>query len=152
MMRYKQSRKQIFQSADQDKTRGYFRITTKYSTEKNLVFANFVQWGFYNGLGMREKGYAVYQNLQYTLKKTPLSFSMRYGLFSAPYNARIYAMEDDVTYSFSLPAYYNKGVRYYVNAAYQFLGRFTAQFRLSQSRYFDRSDVTELHVFLKVKF
>jgi len=42
-------------------------------------------------------------------------------------------------------------VRYYVNAAYQFLGRFTAQFRLSQSRYFDRSDVTELHVFLKVK-
>ncbi|MBR4677743.1 MAG: helix-hairpin-helix domain-containing protein [Bacteroidales bacterium] len=151
MMRYKQSRKQVFLSADQDKTRGYFRITTKYSTEKNLVFTNFVQWSFYNGLGMREKGYAVYQNFQYSLRKTPLSFSLRYGLFSAPYNARIYAMEDDVTYSFSLPAYYNKGVRYYVNAAYQFLGRFTAQFRLSQSRYFDRSDVTELHVFLKVK-
>jgi len=150
-MRYKQYRKQFLQSADGNKTNEYFRVMTKYSPEDNIIFTNFVQWSFYNGLETKEKGYAVYQNFQYSLRKTPLSFSLRYGLFSAPYDARIYAMEDDVTYSFSLPAYYNKGVRYYVNAAYQFLGRFTAQFRLSQSRYFDRSDVTELHVFLKVK-
>ena len=68
-----------------------------------------------------ETGYLVYQDIIYKAKSSPLSFSFRYGLFDTDsYNSRIYAYENDVLYSFSIPAYYNRGVRTYLTTRYQF--------------------------------
>ncbi|MBQ3657038.1 MAG: helix-hairpin-helix domain-containing protein [Bacteroidales bacterium] len=143
-MRYKQKQKRLTKNE-------YFRTTLKYSPIENLAFTNSIQWSYFNGLDVREKGYLMYLNLKYSVRRLPLDFSLRYALFSAPYNARIYAFEDDVTYSFSSPAYYYKGVRYYALVGYNFAKRFALQFRLSQWKYFDRESKTELNVFFKVK-
>ncbi|MCB0381252.1 MAG: hypothetical protein KDD24_08345, partial [Flavobacteriales bacterium] len=35
------------------------------------------------------------------------------------YNTRIYAYENDVLYSFSIPAYYNRGTRTYLTVRYK---------------------------------
>lgn len=68
-----------------------------------------------------ETGYLIYQDIIYKAKSSPLSFSFRYGLFDTDsYNSRIYAYENDVLYSFSIPAYYNRGVRTYLTTRYQF--------------------------------
>jgi len=39
------------------------------------------------------------------------------------YNTRIYAMEADVPYHISVPGFYDKGFRYYINAGWQVRGR-----------------------------
>lgn len=67
-----------------------------------------------------EVGYLIYQDVMYQLKDKPYSFSFRYALFDTPsYNSRIYAYENDVLYSFSIPAYYNRGTKTYLNFRYQ---------------------------------
>jgi hypothetical protein len=51
------------------------------------------------------------------------------------YNARIYAVENDVLYQYSVPAFQNSGVRYYVLLNYSPLRRLELWVRFSQTRY-----------------
>ncbi|MDQ6608599.1 MAG: hypothetical protein M3Y85_02135, partial [Bacteroidota bacterium] len=49
------------------------------------------------------------------------------------YDSRIYAYEADVLYSFSLPSFYDAGVRYYLNASYDAGKKLTLWVRLAQT-------------------
>jgi len=51
------------------------------------------------------------------------------------FESRIYVYESDVLYSFSIPAFYDKGFRYYINAAYSPSGRCSFWLRLAQTIY-----------------
>jgi hypothetical protein len=51
------------------------------------------------------------------------------------YNSRMYAYESDVLYSFSIPAFFDKGFRYYINASYHISKGLTAWVRLAQTLY-----------------
>jgi hypothetical protein len=43
----------------------------------------------------------------------------RFAIFDTDgYNSRIYAYENDVLYSFSIPAYYSQGTRFYIIGKY----------------------------------
>ena len=67
---------------------------------------------------------------------------MRVALFDTPgFNSRIYAYENDVLYGYSIPAYQNKGLRYYVNGRYRFTGKMDMWLRYSLSKY---KDITEI--------
>jgi hypothetical protein len=49
----------------------------------------------------------------------PISFTFRYLLFNVDdFNARIYVYENDVLYAYSIPAFQNRGSRYYLVARY----------------------------------
>lgn len=65
------------------------------------------------GSGKAETGYLFYQDLRYKPLKLPVSFSLRYALFHTDsYDSRMYAYENDVLYSYSVPAYFYKGIRF----------------------------------------
>ena len=67
-----------------------------------------------------ETGYMLYQDVVFKPKSSPISFTFRYGIFDTQsYNSRIYAYENDVLYSFSIPAYYNRGTRTYFTLKYK---------------------------------
>ncbi len=51
------------------------------------------------------------------------------------YNSRIYAYESDVLYSYSIPAFFNSGVRYYTNIQYNLNKKLTLWVRLAQTLY-----------------
>jgi hypothetical protein len=52
----------------------------------------------------------------YTPASKPWSANMRLTCFeTGGYNSRIYTYENDVLYGYSIPPFYNKGCRYYVN-------------------------------------
>jgi hypothetical protein len=57
------------------------------------------------------------------------------------YNSRLYAYEDDVLYSFSIPVLYGKGVRYYINAHYEFSKKLGLWCRFAQTIYKDQATV-----------
>ena len=66
------------------------------------------------------RGFLIYQDILYKPVNLPLSITTRFAVFDVErFDARIYAFENDVTYQFSIPAYFNKGTRFYVNLKYR---------------------------------
>ena len=57
------------------------------------------------------------------------------------YDSRLYAYENDVLYSFSIPVFYDKGYRYYFNLNYDFSKKISCWFRLAQTIYKDKTSV-----------
>ncbi|RYZ30700.1 MAG: helix-hairpin-helix domain-containing protein [Chitinophagaceae bacterium] len=57
------------------------------------------------------------------------------------FESRVYVYESDVLYSFSIPAFYDKGFRYYINASYTPSPKFTFWLRLAQSIYPNKSSI-----------
>lgn len=63
----------------------------------------------------KEKGFSAFTEACYSPKPS-LAANVRFHLFETDsYNARIYAYEQDVRYSFSIPPFSGKGCRYYIN-------------------------------------
>jgi hypothetical protein len=71
---------------------------------------------WYNNKGIgRGNGFLTYIEGSIKLKQR-LAGNMRIQYFEAnSYDARLYAFENDVLYGFAIPAFYNTGVRYYIN-------------------------------------
>ena len=65
------------------------------------------------------QGYLLYADVFYKPLLNPFSGNVRLQYFETDdYNSRLYAYESDVQYSYSIPVFYNKGYRYYVNLNY----------------------------------
>lgn len=83
-----------------------------------------------------EHGFMIFQDLQYDLRKVPLSFDVRFALFDAEsFDTRMYAYESDVLYSFSVPAYSGEGTRWYVLANWEPSRHLELWVRLAQFQY-----------------
>ncbi|MBK7308594.1 MAG: hypothetical protein IPI88_17340 [Chitinophagaceae bacterium] len=55
------------------------------------------------------------------------------------YNSRLYAYENDVLYSFSIPVFYDKGLRYYININYDINKKMTLWIKWAQTIYNDKT-------------
>ena len=51
------------------------------------------------------------------------------------YNSRLYAYENDVLYNFSIPVFYDKGYRYYINLNYDLNKQFSFWIKWAQTIY-----------------
>jgi DNA uptake protein ComE-like DNA-binding protein len=90
-----------------------------------------------------ERGLLITQDIKYLPPALPMSLSLRYAIFDTDsWNTRLYAYESDVLYAFSVPAYYDKGCRYYFNAGYKFANRVQLWFRISQTYYFNKTTIS----------
>jgi hypothetical protein len=69
-----------------------------------------------------------------------MSANLRIQFFETDtYNSRIYVYESDVLYSFSIPAYYDTGVRYYANVQFDLGRKMRCWLRYGQTLYSNRS-------------
>ena len=83
-------------------------------------------------------GVLIYQDISYKPFELPIRFDFRFALFDTKdYSSRIYAYEHDVLYSFSVPAYYGRGCRTYLNMRYQH-GNTDWWLKLGRTMYTDR--------------
>ncbi len=90
-----------------------------------------------------EKGYLVYQDVVFNNINKPLSVTLRYALFQTDsYNTRIYAYENDMLSSFSIPAYYGRGSRFYILLDYTITRKIEIWIRYGQSFYDDRTIIS----------
>ncbi len=70
--------------------------------------------------------------------------SLRFAYFNAPlWDSRIYVYERDMLYNFSVPFYYGKGLRCYLNLHIIPVRRWNIWFRFAATRYLDRDKISE---------
>ena len=90
----------------------------------------------------QEQGFLLYTDLLYKPLMKAFSGNIRLQYFETEgYNSRLYAYENDVLYSFSIPVFYDKGYRVYVNVNYDINKKMAIWARLARSVYPDQNKV-----------
>ncbi len=124
----------------QDLTRTQLRFHYKYKISSAIELRSRLELSGYteSGTGLESNGYMLYQDVIYRPRFSPLSFTSRIAIFDTDdFNSRIFAFENDLLYNFSIPAYFNTGIRYYINLRYKPTRALTMEFRIAQSRFRD---------------
>lgn len=88
-----------------------------------------------------ERGILICQDVVFMPPEKTFSMNGRLAYFhSDGYNSRIYAYENDVLYSFSIPALYGNGIRSYINLQKKFSNKFTVWLKFASTYKFSQSD------------
>ena len=98
-------------------SRESWRTQLNYKVSPAFTLRNRVELVWYKqGVGGVETGFLGLVDFLYKPLLKPWSggFRLQYGETDG-YNSRIYAYENDVMYSYSIPAFSGKGFRYYIN-------------------------------------
>jgi hypothetical protein len=111
-----------------------WRIETECTINRNFGLNSRMEflWIRTNGFPIRQ-GYLGMSSLSY--RRSGLKGNIGVAIFETDdYDSRIYAYEPDLLYNFSLPAYFGRGIHYYINLQQDFsrlMGRGPNHFRLS---------------------
>ncbi|HNW99476.1 MAG TPA: helix-hairpin-helix domain-containing protein [Bacteroidales bacterium] len=143
-----------------------YRFNAVYKVNSKVTLKNRVEFLSYKVSDEApQQGYIIYQDINFKKMKSPFSFSVRYALFDCDtYDSRIYAFENDVLYSYSVPAFYNKGARFYITTHYSVCRNFDIWLRFAQTYYDNKTLISsgltqiagnkksEIKVQLRIKF
>ncbi|MBR0178670.1 MAG: hypothetical protein IJQ11_14745, partial [Bacteroidales bacterium] len=124
-------------------TKNTVRFNITYELGWDIHCANKAEYAHYrNEDGSNEHGYFLCQDIAYKPENLPFSLTFRYAIFDAKdYSARVYAYENDVLYSFSVPAMYGKGMRFYLLGKVKLFNSLTLYARIGRTIYSDRNTV-----------
>jgi len=122
-MRYKGESKQsnsgvdLYTSQVLSVPRRNLRYQVSYKLNRQVVIRNRVEALWYgNEPDKNENGYTAFIDVGYKSNSKPVSGNIRFQYFETDgYNSRLYAYENDVLYSYSIPAVFDKGFRWYIN-------------------------------------
>lgn len=110
------------------------RLHLNYKVNKSLELRSRMDFGYYElGGEPKQKGVVMYQDVIFKPRSSPLSFTFRYVLMDTDgFNARYYSYENNLLNQFSIPAYYNRGSRSYINLRYKGIKDMTIEARIAQ--------------------
>lgn len=113
------------------------RFQLKYKLSILLEAETRLEQSFFNTKNTpATSGFLIYQDLKYKLNGGKMTFSTRLAIFDIDdYNSRIYAYEDNVPYTFSVPLYQNSGTRFYFMVKYQVNKKVKLFARYSKTQY-----------------
>jgi hypothetical protein len=118
------------------------RFHLSYRLAKNLEWRTRVYGGFTKIKEEKLSGTALFQDIKYTAVKSGFSVSARYVIFDTDdYAVRFYAYENDVLNSFTVPAYYDRGSRFYVLMGLRFRGGIKLEGRIGRTTYTNRGTI-----------
>lgn len=113
----------------------------------------------------RENGILLFQDFQFQSSQKPLALTARLAWFNTEsYDSRIYAYENDILYTFSIPAYFGTGFRTYINFKYTIQKNMDFWLKFGNTHWTDRNSIssgynliesqnkTELKLQLRLKF
>lgn len=144
-VRYKNKNKPVDSSGNgviyypQDQVKQNLRVHLTQQLTSNVSINSRVELMWFNHQQKNnEQGVLSYVEGSYEWKK--LSANLRLQYFETnSYNSRIYVYESDVLYSFSIPAFYDKGFRYYFNIHYYATKKMQCWLRFAQALYNDKT-------------
>jgi len=124
-------------------SRSNYRLQLRYKYSKALTFKSRIeQVRFKESNRPMEKGVILFQDVQYKPLSSPLSLTARVAMFDTDsFNSRVYAYENDVLYSFSIPGFQGRGTRYYIVTKWRVNRNLDFWFRYAQTKFRDRESV-----------
>jgi len=140
------------------------RLHFDYRLSESIKLRSRLEHVYYHGVHS-ENGFLIFQDVQYTSIHIPLGFTVRVAWFHTDsYDSRIYAYENDLLYTFSVPAFYGKGFRTYLNLKYRITNHIECWLKLANTHWSDRNMIssgyneingknkTELKIQFRLKF
>ena len=120
-----------------------WRTQIEYKINPSIKLRNRIEVLWYDKDGPnKENGFLTFFDFIYKPILKPYSGNIRVQYFETDgYDSRIYSYENDVLFSYSIPAFYDKGFRYYLNINYDLTRRISFWLRLAQTIYRDRSSI-----------
>ncbi len=121
-----------------------WRTQISYKPNRELTLRNRVEiiWFDQQVESQKQNGFLTYFDVGYKPFGKPLSFVTRVQYFETDgYDSRLYAFENDVLYSFSIPQFIGKGMRYYVNLNYDVTKKMTVWLRFAQTIYANQNSI-----------
>ncbi len=120
-----------------------WRTQFSYKINTEFTFRSRVELLWYDKKGTaKENGFLLYADVLYKPMLKPLSANIRLQYFETDgYNSRLYAYENDVLYSFSIPVFYDKGYRYYININYDLSKKISIWARVAQYLYPNKANI-----------
>lgn len=121
----------------ENRTQHNYRFDVSNKISKTVTLHNRVEYVTVDKPSMgSESGLLILQDVTYKPMGSPVSFSVRYALFDTDsYESRLYSYENDILYSYSIPAYYYKGSRYYLTLRYKVKKGIDVWLRYAQTAY-----------------
>ncbi|MFK8104037.1 MAG: ComEA family DNA-binding protein [Saprospiraceae bacterium] len=124
--------------------RTQFRLHFSNIISKSLELRNRADLTYFDDqVNPQSSGYMVLQDIIFKPTSFPISITTRFAIFDTPnYNTRIYAFENDLLNSFSVPAFYLRGTRFYLNLRYKGIRKMTIEVRYAQTKWTDLETLT----------
>ncbi len=120
-----------------------WRTQIEHKLSKSNVFRSRVELVWCNNASnTTEQGYLLYMDWIWKALKKPIGANVRVLFFETEsYNSRLYAYENDVLFSSSIPVIYGKGVKYYFNVHFDVSKKLTCWAKWAQTTYFNQKTV-----------
>jgi hypothetical protein len=127
----------------EDVPRQNWRTQVSYKISQSVTLRTRAEAVWYDRNGKaKENGFLIYGDFFYRPMMKPLSLNIRLQYFETEgYNSRLYAYENDVLYSYSIPPFSGKGFRSYLNINYDINKHITTWFRIARTTYADATTV-----------
>lgn len=124
-------------------TKNAVKFNISYNV-RDVHFSNKAEYAHYrNDDGSNSHGFFICQDVAYKPENKPFSLTFRYAIFDTDdYDSRVYAYENDVLYSFSVPALYGKGMRVYLLGKWKPISNLTLYARIGSTIYSDRDEIS----------
>ena len=125
------------------KTKQGFRTQLLYKISSSFTFRSRVELSWFDKRAEdAENGFLIYTDILYKKIFSPWSGNIRLQYFETDgYNSRLYAYESDVLYGYSIPVFYDKGYRYYINANYDVSKKLSFWVRFAQTLFPDKNTI-----------
>lgn len=125
----------------QTRTSSRLHLAAKLSREWELRSRLELTW--FDDSEKVDNGFMLYQDIVWTPQRLPIKAQARFAVFDCKdFDTRIYAYENDLLYSFSIPAYNGQGFRYYLNMGYEVNKWCSLWLRFAQTYYTDRQVIS----------
>ncbi|MEO6612161.1 MAG: helix-hairpin-helix domain-containing protein [Chitinophagaceae bacterium] len=120
-----------------------WRTQVNYKINPAITLRNRVELLWYDNKGVnKENGFLSFIDLVFKPLLASYGGVLRLQYFETDgYNSRIYAYENDVLYSYSIPAFSDKGFRYYFTLNYDPGKKLSCWLRWAQTIYGDKTTV-----------
>jgi hypothetical protein len=122
------------------------RLHIAKKVSKTLELRSRLEVGFTdNDINDRQNGILLYQDIIYKPSGIPFSFNTRFAIYDTDgFQARFYAFENNLLYTFAIPPYYNRGTRFYFNIRYKGIKNLMLEARIAQTYWADQDSVGSL--------
>ncbi|SHO59451.1 ComEA family DNA-binding protein [Algoriphagus zhangzhouensis] len=130
---------QTYKTAIISKTNGIFNLD--FQVSKQLYLRSRVLWSNVDFHNSQSHGFMILQDVKFGMNRWRITG--RYALFDTDdYDSRIYTFENNVLWTFSIPAFSGQGQRFYLIGQYDLGKKTTLYLRFARTTYTDRDKIS----------